>query len=615
MPMAQRCELSKNLRRLRPGKPGIQPGCGKGRTSAWPCQGIILGFGEKGALNPTFSLKSELTGRVLLEMPIIQFKGKTAIENYHRVVAHHTLEVDGKLSLAKKPSLDGNLIIEGDNLIALKSLLPTHAGRIKCIYIDPPYNTGNEGWIYNDNLTQPQFKEWIGSTVGKEGEDACRHDKWCCMIYPRLQLLKELLSDDGAIFISIDDNEVHHLRMLMDEVFGEENFLATIIWHKMDSPKNTAIHFSEDHDYIIAYARAASTWSPNLLDRDEEMTARYRNPDDDPRGPWLLSDLAARNPYSAGLYSITTPSGKVIAGPPAGSYWRVSKAKFDELDRDKRIWWGKGNVRPGIKRFLSEVRAGVVPQTIWSWHDVGSTRNAKQDLSQLLDKQSGDDIFTTPKPVGLLRRIAHLSMEKDSVILDSFAGTGTTGHAVLELNKEDGGNRKFILVQQAFDTKENEQEKFNICEKITAERIRRVSKGYSYTTSSGKTEKVAGLGGEFAYARVGPKLMGEYRDMGGKLPAYEEVARYIYFTETSQNFDPAKVDKATGKIGEWKGTSYYLLYSPNRKEDRALDTEFLKNLKDSNTRKVIYCEKIWVHREDLGKYGDVRPMLVPFNLK
>gem|GEM_PF-792713 len=394
-------------------------------------------------------------------MPIIQFKGKTAVENYHRVVPHHRLEIDAPLSIGKKPSLDGNLIIEGDNLLALKSLLPTHTGRIKCIYIDPPYNTGNEGWVYNDNLTQPQFKEWIGKAVGQEGEDACRHDKWCCMMYPRLQLLRDLLREDGAIFISIDDNEVHHLRMVMDEVFGEENFIATIIWHKMDSPKNTAIHFSEDHDYIVVYAKAAAIWSPNLLKRNEEMIARYKNPDNDARGVWLLSDLAARNPYSQGLYEIKTPSGKIIAGPPSGSYWRVSREKFDELDRDNRIWWGKGDVRPGIKRFLSEVREGVVPQTIWSWEDVGSTRNAKQDLSQLLDKQSGEDIFTTPKPVELLRRIANLASDKESIILDSFAGTGTTAHAVLELNKEDGGNRKFILVQQAFDTKENEAEKFN----------------------------------------------------------------------------------------------------------------------------------------------------------
>ena len=199
-------------------------------------------------------------------MPVLQFKGKSAIESYHHVVPHHRLEFDEKLSVlpkGEKPGLDGNLIIEGDNLLALKALLPTHAGRVKCIYIDPPYNTGNEGWVYNDNLTQPQFKEWIGRTVGKEGEDACRHDKWCCMMYPRLELLKELLREDGAIWISIDDNEVHHLRCLMNEVFGSENFIATVIWQKMDSPKNTAIHLSEDHDYIVVYAKNGELWRPN----------------------------------------------------------------------------------------------------------------------------------------------------------------------------------------------------------------------------------------------------------------------------------------------------------------------------------------------------------------
>ena len=185
----------------------------------------------------------------------------------------------------------------------------------------------------------------------------------------------------------------------------------------------------------------------------------------------------------------------------------------------------------------------------------------------------------------------------------------------MEVNNGDGGHRKFILVQQPFDTKENEREKLNICEKITRERISRVIEGYSYKTQAGKTVKVTGLDGEFAYVRVGQKLMGEYRDLGDKLPSFEEVARYIYFTETSQNFDASKVDKATGKIGEWKNTSYYLLYSPNRKKDQALDVAFLKGLKDKNTRKVIYCEKVWVHREDLSQFGDIRPMLVPFNLK
>src|SRR6266853_1862559 len=201
-------------------------------------------------------------------MPTLDFKGKSVIDTYHHTVPHHTLEFDPKLSLlpkGQKPSLSGNLIIEGDNLLALKALLPTHAGKIKCIYIDPPYNTGNEGWIYNDNLTQPQFKEWIGNAVGKEGEDACRHDKWCCMMYPRLELLKELLRDDGAIFISIDDNEVHHLRMLMDEVFGQENFVATVIWEKVYSPKSTAKYFSENHDFIVIYARSKVDWELGLL--------------------------------------------------------------------------------------------------------------------------------------------------------------------------------------------------------------------------------------------------------------------------------------------------------------------------------------------------------------
>jgi adenine-specific DNA-methyltransferase len=215
----------------------------------------------------------------------------------------------------------------------------------------------------------------------------------------------------------------------------------------------------------------------------------------------------------------------------------------------------------------------------------------------------------------LLKRLLTIGSGTDDYILDPSGGSGTTAHAVLELNKEDGGDRKFILVQQPFDTKENEAEKFNICERITRERVLRVAKGYSYKTSSGKTEKVAGLGGEFSYVRVGRKLLGEYRDMGDTLPPYEEVAHYIYFTETSQVFDPSKMDKATGKIGEWKDTSYYLLYSPNREEARPMDMAYLRKLKDKNPHKVIYCEKVWTHREDLPEFGDVRPMLVPFNLK
>src|SRR6266849_9569772 len=295
-------------------------------------------------------------------MPVLQFKGKTAVESYHYTVPHHTLEFDKKLSVlekGQKPSLVGNLIIEGDNLLALKALLPTHAGRIKCIYIDPPYNTGNEGWVYNDNLTQPQFKEWIGQTVGKEGEDATRHDKWCCMMYPRLQLLKDLLRDDGAIFISIDDNEVHHLRMLLDEIFGENNFIATVIWQKMYAPKSSAQFFSENHDYILLYAKSRADWERHLLPRTEKQDSVYSNPDGDPRGAWRPNNLAARNYYSKGTYSIKCPGGRFISGPPPGSYLRVSEDRFWSLDREGRIWWGKDkNNVPAPKIYLAEVKKG-----------------------------------------------------------------------------------------------------------------------------------------------------------------------------------------------------------------------------------------------------------------
>jgi DNA modification methylase len=550
-------------------------------------------------------------------MPVLHFKGKTAVENYHYTVPHHRLEFDPKLSVLEKgdrPSLDGNLIIEGDNLLALKALLPTHAGKVKCIYIDPPYNTGNEGWVYNDNLTQPQFKEWIGRTVGKEGEDACRHDKWCCMMYPRLMLLRELLREDGSIWISIDDNEVHHLRNILDEIFGADNFIASVVWQKMDSPKNTAIHLSEDHDYILVYAKTAKIWRPNSIARSEAMLKRYKNPDNDPRGAWLLSDLAARNFYDKGRYAITTPSGKIIPGPPAGSYWRVSQEKFDALARDNRIWWGKsGSNRPGIKRFLSDVREGVVPQTLWQWTDVGSTRHAKQELSKLMQAGPAEDVFVTPKPVALLKRIVEISSNPGELILDSFAGSGTTGHAVLAANDSVKEKRSFVLVQMPYDDKENENRKINLCQLLTAERIRRVVKI---------------TGGSFTYTRIGSPFFGEYKDFGDELPSFEDIAKYVFYTETSREFPGAERrrnpawDKKIGRIGEYAGRSYYLLYTPNQREDRGLDRTFLNNVavNDSNSELVVYCERLAVHQDELRKFHRehgkrIRHMLVPFNLK
>jgi len=351
-----------------------------------------------------------------------------------------------------------NLFIEGDNLDALKLLQESYLGQVKMIYIDPPYNTGRD-FIYDDNYSSSSSDYGIVSNqedlsgnrlVANTEANGRFHSDWLSMMYSRLKVASQLLNDHGCIFISIDDHEVHNLRAICDQVFGSENFIACIIWHKMDSPKNSAKYLSEDHDYILLYAKDSGLWRPRLLPRTGKMEDRYQNPDNDPRGPWLLGDMAARNYYSKGTYSITTPSGKIILGPPAGSYWRVSEEKFRELEADGRIWWGKsGDNRPGIKKFLSEVRDGVIPQTYWNWKDVGSTRNAKQELSKLMAASSGDQIFITPKPVRLIERMLEIATEpnESAIVLDFFAGSGSTGHAVFNKNASDGGNRKWVLVQ------------------------------------------------------------------------------------------------------------------------------------------------------------------------
>jgi adenine-specific DNA-methyltransferase len=348
-----------------------------------------------------------------------------------------------------------NVIIEGENLEVLKLLQRSYHGKVKLIYIDPPYNTGKD-FVYPDNFREPledylRYSGQVGENGGRlraNAETGGRyHSAWLSMMWPRLHLARSLLLEEGVIAVSIDDHEVHNLRTLLNEVFGEENFIATVIWHKMDSPKNSARHFSEDHEYLLIYARNAETWRPNLVRRSDEMVARYKNPDSDPRGPWLLGDLAARNVYSEGRYPITTPSGRVIEGPPPGSYWRINRERFDALDRENRIWWGGGDVRPGIKRFLSEVRDGVVPQTYWHWSEVGSTRNAKREFSELLGAEHGQDLFVTPKPTGLLRRLLEITTDEASLVLDFFAGSGSMGHAVLSENARDGGYRRFIMVQ------------------------------------------------------------------------------------------------------------------------------------------------------------------------
>ena len=357
-----------------------------------------------------------------------------------------------------RPGSARDVVVEGDNLEVLKLLQRAYYGKVKMIFIDPPYNTGKE-FIYPDNYREglSSYLQFTGQSdeegrrLTANAETAGRyHSKWLSMMYPRLALARNLLRPDGAIFVTIDDHEVHNLRLLMDELFGPENFVATCIWQKVFSPKNTARQFSEDHDYVLIYARNGSEWTPNLLPRSEEMEERYSNPDNDPRGPWMSADLSARNYYSKGTYPIPTPSGRMLQGPPPGTYWRFAEERFLELCEDDRIWWGSsGDGVPRVKRFLSEVKAGKVPQTLWKYSDVGHTQEAKKELLQRVEFSSSDSVFDTPKPTRLIECMLRLATNADSadLVLDFFAGSGATGEGVWKLNREDGGDRRFILVQ------------------------------------------------------------------------------------------------------------------------------------------------------------------------
>lgn len=385
-------------------------------------------------------------------------------------------------------------------------------------------------------------------------------------------------------------------------LFGEENFVTTVVWQKNDGPKNTAAQFSEDHEYLVVYGRNGPTWIPNRLERTAEMIARYKNPDNDPRGDWLLSDLAARNFYAQGRYSITTPKGRLIEGPPAGSYWRVSKRKFDELERDGRIWWGKGgDNRPGIKRFLSEVQEGVVPRTLWLWKDAGSTRHSKQEFSQIMSAEAGSDLFITPKPASLLGMVVRIATGGSDIVLDAFPGTGTTAHAVLATNKEDGGNRRFILCQMPYETKEQEQNKENICESITAERVRRVIKG----VPKAKDENLRnGLGGTFSYFKLGKELRKQAILDGKDLPSFEALAGYVFFTATGEEFQPKKMKPPF--IGTTCDRDVFLIYEQDieKLKDMALNLEVARSMaKRSDRKKLVFAPTKYLDQDYLDRLG------------
>ena len=378
-----------------------------------------------------------------------------------------------------------NLYIEGDNLRVLKLLQKGYMGKVKMIYIDPPYNTGND-FVYHDDFAHTIEEENLAAgNVDEEGNRFRKnldssgrfHSDWCSMIYSRLLVARSLLTEDGVIFISIDDNEVHNLRKICDEVFGAGNFVGQVIWERAFAPINLMKHFSPSHDYIICYAKDIELTECNGIPRSTEADARYSNPDNDPRGVWSSSDISVGPAIEANIYPITTPSGRVVE-PPAGRSWSLSANAFAERLSQNRIWFGSdGNSVPRIKRFLSELRkTGVTSMTIWKHGDVGHSQGATQALAKMFD---GKKYFDYPKPVDLIKRCISLYTSPDSLILDFFSGSATTAHAVMQLNADDSGHRKYICVQLAEETPEDSEARkagYATIPEIAKERIRRAGK-------------------------------------------------------------------------------------------------------------------------------------------
>lgn len=512
-------------------------------------------------------------------MPTLEWIGKDKVINHHQQVPYRVLEEKYTYNAEKSD----NMIIRGDNLEALKALLPKYEGRIKCIYIDPPYNTGNEGWVYNDNVNDPKIRKWLGEVVGKEGEDLSRHDKWLCMMYPRLKLLQRLLSEDGAIFISIDDNEQANLKLLCDEMFGKNNFIAQIIWEKVHTRKNSAIYFSGSHEYILVYAKIKKTntndsvgFQRNLLPRED--TSAYKNPDNDPKGPWKTDPITAHNPYSAD-YTITKPNGVVIRRP-SDRYWAYSKETIDSLIANNAIVWGEGHSMPMAKRYLVDVQDGLVPVTLFSREFAGDTSLAKKIIDSILDDKG---LFEYPKPPKLIERLLQIATTRDDIVLDSFAGTGTTAHAVLNMNKADGGNRKFILVEM-----------MDYAESITAERVKRVINGYG----EGKN-RVEGTGSDFTFYDLGQALLLPDGNLNEEVDT-SKIREYVWYMETKTPLTETANDNSY-YLGSNNNTGYYFFYEKER--ITTLGYEFLATIKEKAESYLVYADLCTIPDDELKKHN------------
>lgn len=573
-------------------------------------------------------------------MPTLEWIGKDKVVNHHQEVPYRVLERQYSYDEAGQHAEDNgseNVIIHGDNLEALKALLPRYEGKVKCIYIDPPYNTGNEGWVYNDNVNDPKIKKWLGEVVGKEGEDLSRHDKWLCMMYPRLKLLQRLLAEDGVIFISIDDNELYNLKSICDEIFGLSCFVSNISWQRTYSMRNDSQGIPAEIEHILVYSKKPM-WIPSKLPRTEEMNSKYKNPDNDPQGPWQNTTAFAPGgtTHQGMVYAIQHPFTGKMMYPTRDAHWRYQQEQMLEIMRGwcnyelkelddaheraavcgltpdevrqgvkaivlsepldvssqkaKKVYergqWprfyftsgGKGGIRR--KTYMESV-GGKTATNYWPFSETGHTDEAKKDLLSIF---GGKVTFDTPKPARLIERVLTIAASPDSIVLDSFAGSGTTAHAVLNMNKADGGNRRFILVEM-----------MDYADSITAERVKRVIDGYG----EGK-KAVEGTGGSFSYYELGPVLLLPDGNLNEEVGA-QKIREYVYYMETKEPLPTEQPKDEPYFMGLCHNTAYYFYYE--RERVTTLDHTFLATIQTKAEGYTIYADLCAIPQETLRKHN------------
>jgi adenine-specific DNA-methyltransferase len=535
-------------------------------------------------------------------MPTLHWIGKDKVINHHLDVPFKVLEHSyafapdastGAATVQKEATNSGNKIIHGDNLEALKALLPEYEGRIKCIYIDPPYNTGNEGWVYNDNVNDPKIKKWLGQVVGKEAEDLTRHDKWLCMMYPRLKLLHKLLSDDGAIFISIDDNEQANLKLICDEIFGATNFLGIFCWKRRSSSALADKYLSVDHEYVISFQKSKF----KSFKGHEKTYANYKNPNNDPAGDWMLDNLTVgmdKDMRPNQFYDLVDPITGNVFKPNPNRVWAYIPESMNRMIEAGRIYFPNDpSKKPMLKRYKADLKQSHNPvsslfptagETSKKEFSIGLNSVATKELQNIF----GAKKFDYSKPKDLIQFFIDQITDKNDLVLDSFAGSGTTAHAVLNLNKQDGGNRKFILIEME-----------DYAETITAERVKRVINGYGEGT-----KKTEAIGSSFDFYELGQALFLEDGHLNEAV-GVEKIRQYVYYTETKMplqepNFSGSQ-DEQDAFMGVANDTAYYFHYEAAA--ITTLDHHFLATMKTKAGQYIIYADNCLLTKDFMIRHS------------